>query len=457
MRPTYLWTALLLAWAGPALANGGGYSFGVTFTGSVAPFQASGTENVRILDERLDVTLRRTDATVVVRYAMRNVTDQPATVKFGFPVEADPGGDGEEGFLDIESLTQTERRQMLAGAIQQLKGYGVTADGVPVRSEFQLEQFSTGKAKPFPGSKQLEGIAGWMVSEVTFPASATVAVEIRYSADHSGSSTFVSDDSRESARTFAYRLSTGAVWNGTIAKGTVTVVADGIPPDEVEIAAPRERFRREGDKWVWSFTELEPTLADDLRIVAVPGYQELFGYGEGLHENGVLRYLQRRGEWGAGHRRFHAKASSVLPRNKAHDFGPEHLADESYGAPWAEGAAGNGVGEWVELAPVKPAPLLALSIFPGFGTPGGERRLFEANGSPTRVEIVLNGERSFTATLGDSPRGQLIPILAYAKPVSRIRITIRDVRPGKKYEDTCIAKVTLYDRLAKAPPVHGAR
>ena len=57
MRLVYLGLVSLLSWTGAALANGGGYSFGVTFTGAVAPFQAAGTEKVRILEEKLDVQL----------------------------------------------------------------------------------------------------------------------------------------------------------------------------------------------------------------------------------------------------------------------------------------------------------------------------------------------------------------------------------------------------------------
>ena len=451
MRVACLCLIPLLTWSGAALANGGGYSFGVRFTGGVAPFQASGTEKVRILEEKLDVALRRGDAGVAVRYLMKNVTDQPATVKFGFPVEADPGSDGEEGFLDAESLTPSQRRQLLTGAIQQLKGYTVTADGAPVRAEFQPEQFSTGRIKPFPGSKALQGIAGWMVSEVAFPASTTVALEIRYSADHAGSSTYVSDDSRESARSFVYRLSTGAIWNGTIAKGMVTVVADGIPADEVEIVAPRERFKRQGDQWAWSFSGLEPTLADDITIRAVPAYNGYLVYGDGR------RYVERRQSWGLRTQSYKATASSTLPRGKTRDYGAQHLADERFQAPWAEGVPGLGVGEWVELSPTRSVPLIALEIAPGFSSPGDGRKLFEANGSPTRVEIILNEEHAFIATLGDQPRSQLIPILGYTKPVSRIRITIREARPGTKYGDTCISSVALYERLAKAPEHYGSR
>ena len=448
MRLAHLSSAALLSWAGAALANGGGYSFGVTFTGSVAPFQASGTEKVRILEETLEVALRRGDAAVVVRYSMKNVTDEPVTVKFGFPVEGNPPDDGELGF-DVEE-SPTERGPILAQAIRQLRGYRVTADGAPVKAAFHLEPFAAGKVKPFPGSRVLEGIAGWMASEVTFPASGTVALEIRYSADHAGSVRYVSDDWTESARVFDYRLSSGAVWNGTIAKGTVTVVADGIPADEVEIVAPRDRFVREGDRWKWSFSDLEPSLADDISILAVPGHSVYGVYGAGA-------YLELGDAWGERHQRFEAKASSTLPRSKLRDYGPHHLADDSFRAAWSEGAPGNGIGEWVELKPAAPAPLLALEVTPGFAPPDDGRKLFEANGSPTRVEILLNGEHAFVATLGDVPRPQVIPVVGYGKPVSRIRITIREVRPGKKYADTCITRVALYERMAKAPERYGAR
>src|SRR5437867_12115273 len=79
-----------------ALANGGGYSFGVKFPGALAPFQAFGTQNVRILEEKLEIDLRRTEAAVLVRYTMQNQSKHPVTVKFGFPVEAQKTDDEEE-------------------------------------------------------------------------------------------------------------------------------------------------------------------------------------------------------------------------------------------------------------------------------------------------------------------------------------------------------------------------
>ncbi len=452
-RVHFFLTALgLCLWTQIALANGGGYAFGVKFTGTVAPFQASGTKYVRILEEKLDIDLRRTDASVVVRYTMRNIADAPVLVQFGFPVEAireDDRGDDEPDHHEA-------RPKGLAGAIQQLKGYAVTADGSPVKAEFEIEPFAKGRIKPFPGSGALKGIAGWVVSKVTFPAAAPLTLEIRYAADYLGSSTFVSDDVQSTPLSFVYRLSTGAVWGGPIEKGTVTVRADGIPTAEVEIAAPRERFRRDGDRWLWSFQDLEPTLADDITIRAIPGFFEQRFDDLSARENRSWSYLERDGKWGEGHQRFKATASSTLAPTKDHGFGAGHLAEFMPAAPWAEGVAGPGIGEWVELESTKPRRLLALGIWPGFQSFKNPAR-FEQNGRPARVEIALNGEHRFVATLGDKPDDQLIPILGYAKPVSKLRITILEVFPGSRFTDTCISRVVLYDRLNEKPEIHHAR
>ncbi len=442
---------VILVWASAAHANGGGYEFGVTFTGSVAPFQAHGTKNVQILEEKLDVDLRRTDAVVVVRYMMKNVADAPVSVRFGFPVEAvKEGGDWEQ-----EGAEPPSGLEALRQAMQQLKGYTVTANGAPVKAELTLEPFATGQVKPFPGSEALKGIAGWMVSELTFPVGEPIALEIHYAVDHRGEDSWVSDDMHASPRTFRYRLSTGAVWKGAIAKGTITLGADGIPVDEVEIAAPRERFKRDGDRWAWSFENLAPTLADDITVRAVPGYFSKGIYGQSVSDEPDRGYLERGGKYGAGHQRFKAKASSTLPPSKVRIYGAEHLAENGWEGTWAEGVPGDGVGEWVELQPKKPRPLIALDIWPGFQSSKPE--LFDANGRPSRVEILLNDEHRFVATLGDRLGSQLVPILGYPKPVSKLRITILEVFPGKKYADTCITKVWLYDLLTKKPDMHPAR
>ncbi len=465
--PSLLGGLVLAAAAGVLSANGGGYTFGVQFSGSLAPFQAAGTRHVRILDEKLAIDLRRTEAGVTVRYTMRNLSAQAEQVKFGFPVEATQVGDfieeGPDPATGQEPPSQSEsRRKDLLGAIQQLRGYAVLMNGQPVKAEFAIEPFATGKIPPFPGSKALRNIAGWMVSEVTFPAASETVLEIRYSADYLGECDYVSDDENWTPRSFTYRLSTGAVWNGPIGKGTVTVRVDGIPASEVEILKPRARFKRAGETWTWSFQDLKPSLADDITIRAIPAcYEHWRDYDDipdnADKENPPLRsYLHRAGKWGEGHQRFKAKASSTLAPQHGHTFGPENLATNRSDVPWCEGVKGPGIGEWVELEPLKPAPLLAIGIYPGFQH-SKKPDLFQENGRPARVEIVLNDEFHLTATLGDRAEAQLVPILGYAKPVRKIRMTLLEVRSGTRFEDTCIAKIVLYDLLRKKPAFSPSR
>ena len=443
-------------WAPVALANGGGYAFGVDFTGTVAPFQPSGAQHVQIMEEKLDIELRRTDALVVVRYTMKNSSGRAVRVRFGFPVEAqsdweeDAPQPGDPGYADYTTRKRKE-------SFQQLHDYTVVANGVRVGAELVLEPFASGKVKPFPGSDALKKIAAWMVSEVTFPPLHPVSLEIRYRADYVGEATSVSSDVSWPAVSFRYRLSTGAVWKGPIAKGTVTVRTDGISPYEVEIAAPRDRFVREGDRWTWTFRNLEPTLADDINILAMPGFREVDDYQHGEEApQARTTYIERAGKWGAGHQRFTASASSTLAPAAAHDFGARNLTKVTPRAPWAEGVPGSGVGEWVELVPTTAAPLLALRILPGFWSWEQERQFIHCS-RPSRVEILLNGEHRLMATLGDKSEAQLIPILDYGKPVSKLRVTILDVHPGSTDSPACITRVVLYDLLDQKPQMRGAR
>ncbi len=455
-RTSFLLLAAVVSLPQVVQANGGGYSYGVHFTGSVAPFQASGTEHVRIRQEVLTVRLQRTQAAVRVWYVMENVSATPVKVRFGFPVEAIAPSTGDEE-MPFSPETRADVLAALPQAIQQLEGYTVTAGGKPVPARFEVEPFATGKLQPFPGSERLAGIGGWMVSEVEFLPGVPLSVEIGYSASYTGETVFISEDLLEQPRSFLYRLSTGAVWNGPIERGLVTVLADGIAPEEVEFVAPRERFVRQGPLWTWTFENLEPTLADDLSIRAIPGYSE-YGVYDAPGSRGIL---ERSGAFGEGHQRYQTLASSTLASDKQHSYTAMNLARPSSGPPWAEGVEGDGVGEWVELTPRKPRPLLALGIVPGL-VARDKPALYAANGRPTRVEVLLNGEHRFEASLGSKGVGlvtdiQLVPVIGYAKPVSTVRITLLEVQPGTKYRDTCISRVVLYDRIPKPKTKLGAR
>ena len=79
------------------------------------------------------------------------------------------------------------------------------------------------------------------------------------------------------------------------------------------------------------------------------------------------------------------------------------------------------------------------------------------NNRPKIIEVELNGEHRFEAVLDDRNTRQMVRVKGYAKPVKRMRLTVKDVYRGTKYRDTCVSDVILYSRLKKKPEIQGAR
>lgn len=443
--------ALCLVLASQAWGNGGGYHYGVAFTGGIAPFEPSGTSSVRIVDEKLDIKLEADHAAVEVRYRMRNETDQAVKVRFGFPVEVvhedlDESGDAAE---------KNAGPAKTAG--KYCRNYSVTT-GKSVSVSYVPEPFNEGKVKAFPGSEKLAGIQGWNVSELKFDKGQEQEVVIRYESSYDKVEVYVSDDENVEPLTFRYRLSTGGVWKDSIAKGAVTISAPGVDPDEVVIRKPAGRFEKKGKGWTWNFENLEPTLEDDLVIEAVPGHRS-FGGGFS-HEDHVLRsHEQRAGVWSLVTNDYKATASSTLAKQGENEYSASNLAPrerDDHHQVWAEGAEGDGVGESLLLTPKRTSKLYGISITPGYVDQEG-KGLFEANNRPSLIDVELNDEFKMQVSLRDAAEGQFFRIKGYAKPVKSVKLTIRGVHRGKKWKDTCISRVLLHERLDKEPKVQGAR
>ncbi len=119
-----------------------------------------------------------------------------------------------------------------------------------------------------------------------------------------------------SAKAFVYRLSTGAAWEGPIERGRVVVESENDMLTEVRLDKPLNKFRREGDRWIWDFENLEPTLADDIKVIVEPAYQT---YGD---------FIERDGKWSVRHRNYSVKASSTLAPQGKYSYDAENLQKE---------------------------------------------------------------------------------------------------------------------------------
>lgn len=425
-----------------AAANGGGYVIGgVENTGNIAGFEPSSTEKIRILDEKLIIRLRRDHADVEVSYLMRNETARKVKVRFGFPVEES---------RSYNELTGQPQPKPNADASNPAycRNYQITAAGKKITAKWKSE------ARAKPGSP-FQGLAGWLVSEVSFAANEEKPLRITFQSSYPVERWSVSEDSSTHASTFKYRLSTAACWAGTIGTGKITIIPDGIPAGDVRILKPANRFKKQENRWVWDFENLEPTLADDFEVEARPAvtrYSRPSTEGDDDGKNTVT-YIESAQGWSMAHANYRVKASSTLPPDGELKYDADNIRNP-WQDMWSEGAPGSGSGEWLEIEPIVPKPIIAISIIPGCVK---SDELFKANARPRNVEVLLNGEHRIQAEIPDSKEEFEIPIQSYQKEVKRVRITFKDVWPGSRFEDLCITSIRLHARLHKKPKIQPAR
>jgi len=434
----------LLVWVQPLHANGGGYfRGGIENTGDVAGFEPKATENIRILDEKLTVQLGPKEADVEVRYLMRNETAKKVKVRFGFPVE--------ESF-DRNWMTEPGQEKLPDGKrLAYCRNYQITAAGKSIKSIWQGEVKDT-------QNPQFKGVAGWLISEITFAPNEETPVMIRFQSAYPLNEWGVSEDESRSAAIFRYRLSTAACWAGTLGTGRIVLQATGIDPAELKVLKPVNRFKKEGDKWVWNFENLEPAMADDLEIEARPqeyiyGHRYLGERGEDAPSHLNVNYIERGKQWSMEHSNYQVKASSTMAADGNIAYVAENIRNYWEETAWCEGAPGPGAGEWLEITPAEPKPLLGIQIKPGYQ----KETLFKANARPKKIQFNLNGEHQFDAEIPDLEESIRIPVTGYAKPVRKIRLTITDIYPGNRFEDLCITGIRLHVRLDKKPKIQQAR
>src|SRR5204863_6458551 len=89
---------------------------------------------------------------------------------------------------------------------------------------------------------------------------------------------------------------------------------------------PNHHFQRKSDSWLWNFSDLEPTLADDIIINTVPSWDSYDRTLESESRSQYASYLQHLEKWGEGHQRFKAVASSSLTPKDGRSYGPDNLA-----------------------------------------------------------------------------------------------------------------------------------
>lgn len=432
-----------LAFATGVQANGGGYSFGIDHTGQVLAFDIEGVSSVQMVEEELNIHLLPEVAEVKVSYRLVN-EGKKKKIRFGFPVElqAPLWGFGPEQKITDNSVSPPG-----------VDGYRVFLDGQELGVTWVVQEQQVDSV-----ASKIKGLAGWLVSEASFAAKSELNLKISYQVEHGGSSSSISDDSHESAKIFQYRFSTGGVWKGPIKKGLVSItIAEGLNQNLMEFKKPVNRFQKTQSGWTWAFEDFEPTLADDLKIAVTPDIEYRSNYNG--RENGVEGYLKRGELWSAEHSGYDVEVSSTLSKQDGNSYEAENLKrwrEDSSKIVWAEGAEGQGVGEWVLLKLKKPNRLTGLRIAGGFQD-YDRKELFKANARPKVIEMVLNDEYRQKLYFEDKSKFNTFWVDGYEKPVRTCKLVIKEVYPGEQFADLCLGMVSVFDYLEKEPEYQGAR
>ena len=301
----------------------------------------------------------------------------------------------------------------------------------------------------------------WKKSEIPFAPNQTREIVIRYRARYSGYERSVSDDSHGSDKVLAYSLSPAATWKGVIGRGKIAVNVLHPLPEEVRIDKPADRFRKVSDtRYEWEFTDLEPTLDDDLKIVAHRAYHSFYAGGASAEEGAPSPrdYLVEGDRYFLEHADYEPVASSTLKASSKGSYDVKNIKSIDAQLPWSEGVDGDGIGESITLNVTRPLPLDAITIVPGYQsleTPA----LWTKNNRVAELEVTLNEAKTFTVKIPDEQFQEPypIPVRDYAEPVKTVKLVIKGVHRGTAARDTCISAVRLKGKLAEKPKINPAR
>lgn len=136
----------------------------------------------------------------------------------------------------------------------------------------------------------------------------------------------------------------------------------------------------------------------------------------------------------------YVRASSVL-HEKARSYPPDYLGQIWLERPWSEGVSGYGIGEYL-LFKIgtgddrigRPIGVYLINGYISFTNP--ER--YTNNGRIKRMTLTsLRTGKSRQFEVQDTPNPQFFPTEDLGG--YEFRLTIDDVYPGEKYEDTCVS------------------
>ncbi|HIB64602.1 MAG TPA: hypothetical protein EYO33_05720 [Phycisphaerales bacterium] len=138
--------------------------------------------------------------------------------------------------------------------------------------------------------------------------------------------------------------------------------------------------------------------------------------------------------------------SSALPDSGGNRYGAAQLEDTDFQTCWAEAARGDGIGEYMEFVISKDkgpknVPFSGFSIKNGYTK---SQDIWSKNNRVKEMTLSINGKSQSTISLLDTSKSQWVALKGVrVNPGDVVRLTIKSVYPGSKYQDTCVSEILL--------------
>ncbi|PIP04289.1 MAG: hypothetical protein COT24_03870 [Candidatus Kerfeldbacteria bacterium CG08_land_8_20_14_0_20_40_16] len=134
-------------------------------------------------------------------------------------------------------------------------------------------------------------------------------------------------------------------------------------------------------------------------------------------------------------------ASSTLEdaSNTGFDYSPSQVLDQDFSTAWTEGVNGYGVGEWIKMEFPGTAEINTIGIVPGYAR---DEEIYNENDRVADLELEFSGGSKITRTLADQYGMQFIEFPTVG--TTYIKLTIKGVYDGSKYQDAAIAELDIW-------------
>jgi hypothetical protein len=131
-------------------------------------------------------------------------------------------------------------------------------------------------------------------------------------------------------------------------------------------------------------------------------------------------------------------SSMLVEKSRPADaYAADKMIDGKKETAWNEGAIGSGIGEWVRFGFDKPKRIKAIKIIGGYAKTA---KIYNANNRVKTLKLHFSDGKTQTVALEDKMDYQTVAV-DRDTPTDYIKLEIRDVYKGSRYDDTAISEL----------------